>query len=219
MILADVEGFRADAAGNAIGTVIESRLDKAEAPPPLCWCKKAPCTWATTWSWAPWTRACHVRRLGHPGHAATPSMPVVVIGLTDVPAAGDMFHVVADDRTARGIASVQGRVSRADRSRHAQGRQPGGYLRPDAGWQGQGAAADHQGGRRRLSGTHRQLPEPVEHEDLHLKILHTGTGEITESDLMLAAVSDAIVIGFHVQASPSAQKSDLAPQVDVRTTA
>jgi translation initiation factor IF-2 len=54
-------------------------------------------------------------------------------------------------------------------------------------------------------------------EELKIKLLHTGTGDITDSDLMLAAASGAIIIGFHVDLSVPAQKSDLVYQVDVRT--
>jgi translation initiation factor IF-2 len=54
-------------------------------------------------------------------------------------------------------------------------------------------------------------------DDLRIKLLHTGTGDITDSDLMLATASDAIVIGFNNALNATAQKSELASQVDVRT--
>jgi translation initiation factor IF-2 len=140
-----------------------------------------------------------------------------VLGLSDVPTAGDTFRVVKDDRTARDQASANAEALRE----RAESAPPRAVSLDDIfAKMKEGKVkelrlvlkADVDGSLEPIVNSLNQLSS----DDLRVKLLHTGTGDISESDLMLAAASDAIVIGFHVQMNPAAQKSELANQVDVR---
>jgi translation initiation factor IF-2 len=220
LLLADVEGFRADPEGAAIGTVIESSLDKARGATATLLVQKG--TLKVGDAMVVGTTSGRVRALfdstGRPVDEAKPSIPVVVLGLSDVPTAGDTFQVVKDDRTARDMAA-----QRIDKERQRDEAAAPKAISLDEVFAKMKAGdvkelrivlkADVDGSLEPIINSLEQLST----EDLRIKLLHTGTGDISESDLMLAAASHAIVIGFHVELNQSAQRSDLANQVDVRS--
>ncbi len=220
LILADVEGFKADAGGDAIGTVIESRMDKSRGATATLLVQKGTLRVGdnvVTGSTHGRVRAMFDDK-GQPVTEAGPSTPVAIIGLPDVPTAGDVFRVVPDERTARDMAGEQ--ADRARATMESAVRRPMSledvYAQMQAGKVKELRLiikVDVDGSLEPIVNSLNQLSS----DDLRVRILHTGTGEITESDLMLATASDAIVIGFHVQLSPTIQKSDLAQQVEVRT--
>ncbi|MDW8319373.1 MAG: translation initiation factor IF-2, partial [Anaerolineae bacterium] len=220
LLLAEVEGFKADAEGEAIGTVIESKLDKTRGPSATLLVQKG--TLRTGDALVIGGVYGRVRAMfddrGNPVEAAGPSTPVVVIGLSDVPSAGEVFRVVEDERKARELAAEHASKTRESAEAALQRRT---ISLEDV-------FAQMQAGKTKelrlivkvdVDGSMEPVLNSINHlstEDLRIKILHAATGDVTESDLMLAAASDAIVIGFNVQVSPAAQKSDLAQQVDVR---
>lgn len=220
LLLADVEGFKADPEGNAIGTVIEARMDKSRGPTATLLVQKG--TLHVGDNIVIGSASGRVRAMfddkGNPVTAAAPSTPVVVIGLSDVPTAGDVFQVVDDERTARDLAAQK--AARERESADAATVRKAISLEDVFAQMQTGKVkelrlvikVDVDGSLEPIINSLNQLSS----DDLRLKILHSGTGDITESDLMLAAASDAIVVGFQVQVSPSAQKSDLAQQVDIR---
>jgi len=153
---------------------------------------------------------------GHRIKEAEPSMPVEISGLSDVPQAGDQFFVVADERMAKEVclkreAELKGkrleavtRVSLEDLSRKIK--------------EGQIKElkliikADVQGSVEALS----QSLEKLATKDVKLKVIHGGVGGVNESDIMLAAASGAIVIGFHVRPDPEVDDVVEREGVDVR---
>jgi translation initiation factor IF-2 len=137
------------------------------------------------------------------------------LGYADVPVAGETFRVVADDRTARALATERQEAKRA-----AAGPAPARTLESifAAAEAGQVKElnlilkADVQGSIEPIVNSLEKLST----DKLKVKILHQGTGNITESDVMLAVASHAIIVGFSVSADTGAQKMAEAEGVDIR---
>jgi len=147
--------------------------------------------------------------------AAGPSDPVEVLGLSGVPSAGDTLVAVADERKARQIATM-----RADRDR-TRGRATTRvtledlHARIEAGEVKElrlVLKADVQGSVEALT----EALERLSTDEVKLKVIHGSVGAITESDVMLASASNAIVLGFNVKAEPKAASQAQADGVDVR---
>jgi len=149
---------------------------------------------------------------------ATPAMPVEVIGLSAVPEAGEKMEVVKDERTARQIAmereqrhrqeklaSQRARVTMKDLSRLIQEGEIKELLVV--------LKADVHGSAEAV----RSSLERLEHPEVRLRVLHAAVGNITESDIMLASASNALVIGFNVRVEPEAQRAAEQEHVEVRT--
>ena len=146
---------------------------------------------------------------------AGPSDPVEVLGLSGVPSAGDTLVAVADERKARQIATM-----RADRER-TRGRATTRvtledlHARIEAGEVKElrlVLKADVQGSVEALT----EALERLSTDEVKLKVIHGSVGAITESDVMLASASNAIVLGFNVKAEPKAASQAQADGVDVR---
>lgn len=220
LLLADVEGFKADPEGAAIGTVIEGTLDKARGSTATLLVQKG--TLHVGDALLVGNIAGRVRAMfdstGSPIDSATPSTPVIVLGLPDVPTAGDTFQVYKEERAAREEAAAR---MLQERERSEAVVQKSVTLDDIFAQMKAGKVkelrlilkADVDGSLEPIINSLNQLSS----DDLHIKLLHTGTGDITDSDLMLAAASDAIVIGFNNSMNATAQKSELSNRVDVRT--
>jgi translation initiation factor IF-2 len=220
LLLADVEGFKADPEGPAIGTVIEGTMDKARGSTATLLVQKG--TLHVGDALLVGNIAGRVRAMfdsnGNPIELATPSTPVIVLGLPDVPTAGDTFQVYKDERSAREEASARTlqERERAEAVVRKVVTLDDVFAQMKAGKVKELRLilkADVDGSLEPIVNSLNQLSS----DDLRIKLLHTGTGDITDSDLMLAAASEAIVIGFNNSMNPTAQKSELASQVDVRT--
>ncbi len=212
LLLADVEGFKADPEGQAVGTVIESNLDKARGATATLLVQKG--TLHVADAVAVGTVSGRIRAmydgLGRPVEAATPSTPVIVLGLSEVPTAGDTFQVVKDERAARELASAKAELQRV---RDEAATAPKAVTLDDV------FALMKAGKTKELrlilkadvDGSLEPIINSLNHlrtEELKIKLLHTGTGDITDSDLMLAEASGEIIIGFHVDLSVPAQSLD-----------
>lgn len=147
---------------------------------------------------------------------ATPATPVEITGLSSVPQAGDKLEVVKDEKTARQIAERRAEQQRMTRLATAQRVTLEDIYRRIR----EGEAkelnliikGDVQGSVEAIVGQLQQLPQ----EEVKLRIIHQGVGNITESDIMLASASDAIVIGFNVRADHQAQAAAEREHIDVR---
>src|SRR3990170_2454814 len=146
---------------------------------------------------------------------AEPSDPVEILGLSGVPLAGDTLLVVADERKARQIATV-----RADRDR-LKGKGTARITLEDLHKQIEAGEvkelrlvlkADVQGSVEALT----ESLERLSADEVRLKVIHGSVGAVTESDVMLASASNAIVLGFNVKAEPKAASQAQAEGVDVR---
>ena len=220
LLLADIEGFKADPTGRAIGTIIESSLDKSRGATATLLVQKG--TLKQGDALVVGSIAGRVRAMfdskGHTIVSATPSTPVEILGLPEVPTAGDTFEVMESDREARERATAR---AESERQRTESSARKSVSLEDVFAQMKAGQVkelriiikADVDGSLEPIISSLNQLSN----DELRLKILHSGTGDITDSDLMLASASDAIVIGFNVPLSPAAQHSDLLNEVDVRT--
>jgi translation initiation factor IF-2 len=147
---------------------------------------------------------------------AGPSIPVEVAGLPGVPAAGDVFQVVKDERVAREIAEDRARKQRtADLSGSAKVTLDDLFSKIKEGSVKELALvikSDVQGSAEALTAGVEKLATAA----VKLRVIHSGVGGITESDVLLAAASNAIIVGFNVRPEPKA--STLAEQqgVDIR---
>ncbi|MFE5791273.1 translation initiation factor IF-2 [Streptomyces sp. NPDC056503] len=149
---------------------------------------------------------------------ATPSTPVLVLGLTNVPGAGDSFLVVDEDRTARQIAEKRAARERnaafAKRVRRVSLEDLDKVLKAGEIQQlNLIIKGDASGSVEALESSLLQLDVG---EEVDIRVLHRGVGAVTESDIDLAMGSDAIVIGFNVRAAGRAQQMAEREGVDVR---
>ena len=145
---------------------------------------------------------------------AGPSSPAVVLGLADVPQAGDILRVVEDEKTARAMVEarkaasarveVSGRTTLEDLYAQIQAGQTK-ELRIIL-------KADVSGSLGAISHALQQLSA----EEVRINIIHEGAGDITDNDIMLAAASNAIVVGFNTKVTDTARRAAEAEKVDVR---
>ena len=148
---------------------------------------------------------------------AGPSMPVEILGLNEVPMAGDMFYVAENERKARQVAESVVAKDRVDMLKET----PQKVSLDDLFSQIQSGnikelniviKADVQGSVEAV----RQSLEKLSNDEVKVRTIHGGVGAITESDVMLASASNAIVIGFNVRPEPSAKNVAEEQKVDVR---
>jgi translation initiation factor IF-2 len=214
LLVGDLQNLRAEVDRPARGTIIESRLDRGRGPVATVLVQEG--TLRVGDSVVAGETYGRVRAMldarGQRAGEATPSVPVEVLGLMDVPTAGDLLEAVRDERMARAVAE-----ERRERRRAAEQ----AVTRP-AGVEAVGEEgprelrlvikADAHGSLEALQGAIPRLSTP----EVKLAILHAGVGNVTESDIMLAATSRAAVIGFNVRPDPAVRKMAEAERVDIR---
>ncbi len=151
-----------------------------------------------------------------PIEAATPAMPALILGLDGAPQAGDQFHVVASESEAREIANKrlqlqreQGLKTRKHITLDEIGRRLaiGDFKELNVIVKG-----DFDGSIEALSDSLLKLANPK----IQVNIVHKGVGAITESDVLLASASNAIIIGFQVRPSQNARRIAEQEQIDIR---
>ena len=218
LLQAEILELRADPMQMAKGTIIEARLDKTQGPVATVLIQKG--TLQVGEAYVAGSHHGRVRAmkddLGHKIRQAGPSTPVEVLGFAAVPSAGDAFSVVKDERRARQISSV-----RQDKQRTQQLAQSTRVTLDDL-YRSISAGevkdlnlvvkGDVHGSIQALWDSLAKL----ESEKVRLRLIHGSTGGITESDIMLASASNAIVIGFNVRPIPKAAELAEQEQVDVR---
>jgi translation initiation factor IF-2 len=218
LLVAEVEELKANPKRPAVGTVVEGKLDKNRGPTATVLVQNG--TLKVGDVIVVDELYGRVRALfndkGKPVKKAGPSIPVAILGLPGVPRAGDTFKVVANERTARAMTA-----KRVEMKRQAA-KQPVKVLSLDDLYDQIQAGkvkelnlilkADVQGSLEPIENSLDQLGD----ENLRVKIIHDGTGNVTESDIMLAVASRAIVIGFNVIVDPAAKRMAEAERVDIR---
>jgi translation initiation factor IF-2 len=153
---------------------------------------------------------------------AGPSNPVEVLGLDDVPLAGDELRVAPDEKTARTVAEARARRRRAAGLSHPMTLAGGARLEDIFAMVQRGEIAtlnlvlkaDVQGSLEAVTEALRKIDQ--EHEEVRLSFVHRGVGGITESDVTLASVSNATVVGFNVRPDRGARELAEAEGVDMR---
>ncbi|MBC7222706.1 MAG: translation initiation factor IF-2 [Anaerolineae bacterium] len=218
LLVTEVADLRANPNRPAKGTVIEGRVDRARG------------VMATLLVQAGTLRVGDVVVVGEQYgrvramfddkgqnvNEAPPSTPVAILGLSEVPEAGEIFEVVADEKTARAIVAERLEAKRtAAEARTRAVSLEDFFQRMQAGEARElniVLKASEQGAIEPLTSSLEQLSS----DELKVNILHAAPGEITESDVMLAAASNAIVIGFAVGVDQAARRLAEAEGVDIR---
>jgi translation initiation factor IF-2 len=153
---------------------------------------------------------------GKPIKKAGPSTPIAVMGLNDVPRAGDIFRVVESEKEARAIVEDM-EANEEQRIAAPRATLEDLFERLQAGEEQELrliVKADVQGSLEPIVNSLKELGE--KQSEVSINVLHQETGNITESDVMLAAASDAIVIGFAVDADNAAKRLAETEGVSVR---
>jgi len=220
LLQAEVLDLKANPKRLAEGSVIESRLDKGRGPVATMLVQKGTLrAGEIVVAGAEWGR---VRALlddrGRPIKEAGPSTPVEILGLGGIPSAGEPFVVVEDESRAREISEFRQRKVR-DRSAAgataARGTLEEMLTRIAAGVQKEVALlikADVQGSAEAIQATVLKL----EHEEVRVRVLLTGVGQITESDVQLAKASSGIIVAFNVRATTQARALATRDGVEIR---
>jgi translation initiation factor IF-2 len=220
LLQAEVLELRANPDRSAEGAVIESRLDRGRGPVATVLVQKGTLhPGDIVVAGAQWGR---VRAMQDDKNKAlkeaTPSTPVEILGLSAAPTAGEPFVVVESDVRAREIVEYRAQKLR-ERSAAAatagRGTMEEMLARIQAGAQKEVAVvvkADVQGSAEAIGVT----VTKVGNEEVRVRVLYSGVGQITESDVQLAKASDAIVIGFNVRANAQARELAHRDGVDIR---
>jgi translation initiation factor IF-2 len=218
LLVAEVQEYKANPKALARGTVIEAELDKGRGPVARILIQSGNLSIGD--SYVAGVNFGRVRAMvndkGRRIKDAGPSTPVEITGLTEVPQAGDPFIVFEDERKAKEIADKRAiqlrqselgantRVTLDDLYQHIK----------DGEMKDLNVIikADVQGSAEALRGS----LEKIDVEGVRVKILHIGAGAITESDIILASASNAIVIGFNVRPETAAKVTAEQEKVDIR---
>jgi translation initiation factor IF-2 len=218
LLVADMADLKTDPTGHAAGTVLESRLDKARGPVATILVQRGTLKVGDPFI----AGAVHgkVRAMfddtGHRVREAGPSIPVEVLGLEGVPRAGDLFQVLGEEWRVRQIGAFrqqklrQEAMARTSRLTldHLHQQISEGIVKelPLV------VKADVQGSVEALTKTLLDLPS----DRVKTRVIHAGSGAITETDILLASASNAIVIGYNVRPERGAQELAEKEKVDIR---
>ena len=218
LLVADLQELKANPKRTAIGTIVEAQLDKGRGPVATALVQTGTLKVGdiiVVGETFGRVRALE-NDLGKRVTKAGPSSAVVILGLADVPQAGDILRVVSDDKEARTLVE----------SRKAQASARAG--------EGSGRATLEDLYRQIQAGQAKELRiilksdvsgslgaithalEQLDQDDIRVNVLLEGAGDITDNDIMLAAASDAIVVGFNTKITDTARRSAEAEGVDVR---
>ena len=220
LVQAEVLDLRANPSRDAEGSVIESRLDRGRGPVATVLVQKG-----TLWTGDILVAGAEYGRVralidwtGANVKTAGPSVPVEVLGLSAVPAAGEPFVVVEDEARAREVAEFRQRKIRDKAAAGAiagRGTLDQMLARIQAGVQkevGVLIKADVQGSAEAIQATVLKLAN----EEVKVRVLLAGVGQISESDIQLAKASSAVIVAFNVRATAQARELATRESIDIR---
>lgn len=217
LLVSEVQEFKANPNRPAVGVVVEGKMDRTRGPIATVLVHNG--TLNTGDSFVIGEVYGHVRAMfdyrGQRIDSAPPSTPVQILGLSSVPNAGDRFEAVKDDRSARQIA-----LGRATRQQQT--------ARPVVDLTLEKLFEQFQTGKVQelnvivkadVQGSIEPIVSSIEElsaGDIGVNMIHRGTGNISESDIMLAIASRAIVIGFNVTADTAARRQAESEGIEIR---
>jgi translation initiation factor IF-2 len=217
LLVADNADIRANPAGKVIGTVIEAELDKSKGVMATLLIQNG--TLEAGSIVVAGTSHGKLRALndfkGNPVKKAGPSTPVAVMGLSDVPSAGDVFQVVGSEKEARALVAERLEAAKAQTQSRKKMSLEDLFANVQAGATKELnliVKADVQGSLDPIVTEMNKLGEG----EIGVKILYSEAGNIGDNDVMLASASHAIIIGFNVQADVSARRLAEKEGVDIR---
>ena len=218
ILTAEVQELKANPNRRAKGTVIEARLDKTRGPVATLLVQNG--TLKQGDIVIAGTAVGRVRVMtndkGRTVKTAGPSVPVEITGLAEVPAPGDEFNAVTDERMARELVEQR---KQAQKDAAAKMMQKVSLDNLFAKMQ-EGemktlnliVKADVQGSAEAVKAS----LEKISNEEVRVKVIHAGVGAINESDVLLASTAGAIIVGFNVRPDTAAQASGQRANVDMR---
>ena len=217
LLTAEAADIRANPAGTVIGTVIEASIDRNRGVVATLLVQNG--TLETGDVIVAGTAYGKLRALfdfrGRKIRSAGPSTPVQVLGLNEVPGVGEVFNVVASEREARLIVEQRKHKESAEAVRAPKASLEELFAKVQSGEERSlrlVLKVDVQGSLEPIINSINEL----EKGDIHIDIIYAETGNISESDVMLASASKAIIIGFNVQADPASRRLAEAEGVSIR---
>lgn len=218
LLLSEVQEFKANPNRLAEGSVVEAKLDRGRGPVATVLVQRG--TLHTGEIFVAGSEWGKVRALlddkGDHVTEATPSMPIEVLGLSGTPEAGDLFAVVESEARAREITTYRQRKGRDQRAA-GSGRTSLEQMMHQIGQAGKKELpilikGDVQGSVEAINGA----LEKMGTDEVMARIVHSGVGGITESDVTLASASGAVVIGFNVRANAQARLAASQNGIEIR---
>ncbi len=217
-LTAEVQELKANPNRRAKGTVIEARLDKTRGPIATLLVQNGTLNQGDIVIAG--TAVGRVRVVtndkGRTVQTAGPSVPVEITGLAEVPAPGDEFNAVTDERMARELVEQRKQKIKDDAANAMQkvtldnlfAKMQEGQMKelPLI------VKADVQGSAEAVKAS----LEKISNEEVRVRVIHTGVGAINESDILLASTAGAIIVGFNVRPDAGAQASAQRTEVDMR---
>ena len=217
-LVAEVQELKANPNRMATGTVIEARLDKGRGPVATMLVQNG--TLHTGDVIIAGAALGRVRVMlddrGNRIQAADPSMPVEITGLAEVPAAGDTFHAVEDERLAKELVEQRKQEAKEEQfSAYRKVTLDNLFSQISEGEMKELpiiVKADVQGSVEAV----KQSLEKISNEEVRVKVIHGAVGAVSESDVMLANASNAIIVGFNVRPDPVAKEMAEREDVEIR---
>jgi translation initiation factor IF-2 len=218
LLVAEVQELKANPTAPARGVVVEANLDRGRGPVATVLVQRG--TLKVGDAVVVGTAHGRVRALVDPKgkhvHSAKPADPVEILGLGSVPSAGDDFKVMPDDRAARQIAEERAfkrrLLDQENAKQHTSLEDLFDRIREGQAEVPLVVKADTQGSIEALKDSLAKMDQ----SEVQIPVIHSGVGAITETDVMLADASDAIVIGFNVRPEPKAKALAETEKVDMR---
>ncbi len=218
LLVAEMKELRANPDRAAKGSVIEARLDKGRGPIATVLVQNG--TLHAGDVLVAGSAVGRVRAMtddnGRKVTEAGPSVPVEIMGLDEVPTAGDIFNAVTDERLARELVEQRRDAAKEEQFSHYQKVTLDNLF--DQMQQGEMkelrviVKADVQGSVEAV----RQSLEKLSNDEVRVRVIHGAVGAVSESDVMLADASNAIIVGFNVRPEPLAQAAAEQQSVDMR---
>ena len=217
-LVAEVKELKANPNRRAKGAVIEARLDKGQGPIATLLVQKGTLHQGDIIIAGTAVGRVRVMRSdkGRTLKEAGPSTPVEITGLTEVPAAGDLFDIVEDEKLARELADKRAAEAKEKQfaafhkvtldnlfSQIAEGQRKELAIIVKADVQGSAEAV-------------KQSLEKLSNDEVRVRVIHAGVGAINKSDVMLANAGNAIIIGFNVRPDPVAKDEAAQSEVELR---
>lgn len=218
LLVAEMKELKANPNRLAKGTVIEAQLDKGRGPVATLLVQNG--TLKTGDILVAGTAVGRVRAMiddkGKQIKKAGPSIPVEVLGLSEVPEGGDVFYAVDDERKAREVVEARKFKQKQEAQKASQAVSLENLFEQiEAGKMKDLniiVKADVQGSVEAV----RQSLERITNDEVRVNVIHGAVGAVTESDVMLASASNAIIVGFNVRPTPGAVTSAESSDVDIR---
>lgn len=219
LLVAEMQELMANPDRKAVGTVVEAQLDKGRGPVATVLVQKG--TLRVGDMVVCGSASGRIRAMfddkGKNVKKAGPSIPVMILGLSEVPLSGDVLYAVEDEKTARTYAERKKELDREEQLKSTQKVSLDDLFEKIQLGEIKELNIIIKTDVRGTIDAIRQSLEKLENEEVKVNIIHGGVGGITETDIMLAAASNAIIIGFNVR--PTLNALDIAKEekVDVRT--